>query len=638
MNELKEFHEKFAPQAIHVLFGRQVRQSPAAPALVKNGETISYQELDRRSDIIAQSLLQRRLQPEARVGVLAGRSASMVTALLGVLKAGGCYVPIERFLPLARKRLITEDTGMQLLLYAGECRAETHFHRRVSSALSIENLLTGTPPANRTLPGVHADRLAYIMYTLGSTGVPKGVMIEHRSVARLIMSADYADADDRKRVILMGAIGFDITTFEIWWPLLNGGTLYLVDDAIRLHATHLRDTIEEQGITTLLLTTAMCRQLLNDQPDVFRSLQQLLVGGDTLTPNTVHAIRAGAPAMRIVNVYGPTENTVFSTCCVLKPEDSDSIPIGTPPRFCSVHVVDEQLRPLPDGETGELLLGGEQLARGYLNQPHLTRERFIEVRKLGRVYRSGDLGFRRLDGRFEFVGRKDRQVKVKGYRIEPGEIESVLGALPGIRDAAVRVVTHKGEKQLAGYFVAPGLGTADIRVMLSAKLPDYMIPFRLFALEAMPLDINGKIDRKALPDPFVATNAPAADGAIAEPALERAPELADIEHLIGAISTRLLGCEVGLDDDFLDIGGNSIKALHLLGRLAEHKLPLNLSDIMHYRTVRNISAYVYARITPKPGTGIPAGHDAKNFDRAIPAAKVPHLQGPGPCFKPLAQQ
>lgn len=311
-----------------MLFGQQVRQSPAAPALVKNGETISYQELDRRSDIFAQSLLQRRLQPEARVGVLAGRSASMVTALIGVLKAGGCYVP---------------------------------------------------------------------MYTSGSTDVPKGVMIEHRSVARLIMSADYADADDRKRVILMGAIGFDATTFEIWWPLLNGGTLHLVDDAIRLHATHL------------------------------------------------------------------TENTVFSTCCVLKPEDIESIPIGTLPRFCSVHVADEQLRRLPDGETGELLLGGEQLARGYLNQPHLTRERFVEVRKIGRVYRSGDLGFRRLDGRFEFVGRKDQQVKVKGYRIDPGEIESELRALPGISDAAVRVVAHKGEKQLASYFVAPNLDTADIR-------------------------------------------------------------------------------------------------------------------------------------------------------------------------------
>lgn len=578
--------------AIHVLFARMVRKSPAAPALAENNDVISYQELDRRSDAIAKTLLKRRLQPEARVGVLAGRSASMVTALLGILKAGGCYVPIDRSLPLARKRLIAGDTGMHLLLYAAECRTETDFHSCVPSALSIEDLFNGPEPTDHALPAVQPDQLAYIMYTSGSTGVPKGVMIEHRGVVRLIMSADYADTDGRKRVMLMGTIGFDATTFEIWWPLLNGGTLYLVDDAIRLHATRLRDNIEQQGISTLLLTTAMCTQLLNDEPDVFRSLQQLLVGGDTLAPKTVRAIRASAPAMRIVNVYGPTENTVFSTCCVLKREDIDPIPIGIPPRFCSVHVVDDHLRLLPDGETGELLLGGEQLARGYLNQPLLTRERFIELQGIGRVYRSADIGFRRPDGRLEFVGRKDRQVKVKGYRIEPGEIESMLKALPQVSEAAVRVVACNGEKQLAGYFVAPGLDATQIRAMLSARLPDYMIPYWLLALEAMPLGINGKVDRQELPDPFASMNEQTAGSAIAEPAPARAPEVDDVAHLIGTIWNQLFRREIGLDDDFFFIGGTSIKAMHLMGCMARHNLPVNLSDIMHYRTVRKLATFV----------------------------------------------
>ncbi|WP_437933843.1 amino acid adenylation domain-containing protein [Sorangium sp. So ce341] len=578
---------------IHDLFAEQVAAVPDACALVQGARRLSYRELDQASDQVARLLLDRGVAPEECVVVHAGRTIQMVVASLGVLKAGACYVPLDPGLPAGRKRFILEDTSARFMLIERALDAGEHTWARGTQCCLIEDAWSRSRAEWTQRPQVAPRNLAYVMYTSGSTGKPKGVLIEHRSVVFLVKDNDYVPLERNDRILLIGAIGFDATTFEIWGSLLNGLSLYLADLPTLNDARSLKHALESSGITTLVSTTSFCARRVQEDPAVFRSLKYLLIGGEVLKPSVSNAIRRVAPGLKIINVYGPTESTTIATTFVIDDEYSSSIPIGKPIRGTTAYIVDESLRPLRDERAGEIVLGGEGLARGYLNRPELTRERFVEVAGLGRVYRTGDLGRWQEDGNIQFIGRRDHQVKIGGYRVEPGEIEHALSGIDLVRDCTVSVVERNDEKYLAAYYVPArsGIEPAMLRQKLAGVLPDQLLPTFLIELEALPLSPQGKIERRALPDPFEA-------GARAlkrreHPSTAGHDALADVQTRMKRIWEEVLAARnLDIDADFYALGGTSIKALHLLGAMAAQGIEASLSDVLHHRTVRKISAYV----------------------------------------------
>ena len=594
-------HDTGAPLAhdatIHELFAEQVRVDPDACALVQGERSLSYRELDQVSDQVARFLLDRGVAPEECVVVHAGRTIEMVAASLGILKAGACYVPLDPTHPAGRKQFVLEDTHARIVLVESALDPRAQLWAQGTPCCLIEDVWGSGQALSTELPWVGSRQLAYVMYTSGSTGKPKGVLIEHRSVAHLVKDNHFIPLERNDRILLTGAIGFDATTFEIWGSLLNGLSLYLTDLATLNDTRSLKQALETWGITTLFTTTTFCGRRVQEDPTVFRSLKYLLIGGEVLRPNLSNTIRRASPGLRLINGYGPTESTTFATSFAIDDEYSSSIPIGKPIRGTTVFIVDEGLVPLRDGSAGEIVLGGEGLARGYLNRPDLTQERFVEVAGLGRVYRTGDLGRRQEDGNIQFIGRKDRQVKIGGYRVELGEIEHALSAIDGVRDCTVSLVERNDEKFVAAYYVPAraSIEPAALQQQLASVLPDHLLPTFLIGLDALPLSPHGKIEQKALPDPFAA----GACGARASSSEEhpsgaaRPDALAEVQARVKRMWEKVLALpDLDLDADFHQIGGTSIKAIHLLGAMTAQGLDVSLSDILHHRTIRKLSAYV----------------------------------------------
>ncbi|WP_157776646.1 amino acid adenylation domain-containing protein, partial [Paenibacillus polymyxa] len=345
----------------------------------------------------------------------------------------------------------------------------------------------------------------YVIYTSGTTGQPKGVMVEHRNVVRLVKNTNYAQLDADTRILQTGAIVFDASTFEIWGSVLNGGQLVLVSQDVILDVLKLKDAVHSYGITTMFLTTPLFNQLSQQDLTLFEGIRELLVGGDVMSVPHMNRVLEAHPSLRISNIYGPTENTTFSTVHTIIGVQSESVPIGRPIHNSTAYVVDHSMRLQPVGVWGELLVGGDGVARGYRNRPDLTSEKFIDspFRSGERCYRTGDMVRLNADGTLEYKGRIDAQVKIRGYRIELGEVETQLLKLEAVQEAVVIArEDEQGQKQLCAYVVANEEVVASVlRSTLSQKLPGYMIPSYLVQLEQMPLTPNGKIDRKALPAP-----------------------------------------------------------------------------------------------------------------------------------------
>jgi len=593
-NSLHDTRTPLARDAtIHERFAEQVAVAPDACALVQGARRLSYRELDQASDEIARFLLDRGVAPEECVVVHAGRTIPMVAASLGILKAGACYVPLDPALPVGRKRFVLEDTSARMVLVDSTLDLVAQPWAQGTPCCLIEDVWSSAQPLSAQLPRVGSRNLAYVMYTSGSTGKPKGVLIEHRSVVRLVKDNDYVPLERNDRILLAGAIGFDATTFEIWGSLLNGLSLYLADLATLNDAPSLKHALETWGITTLFTATAFCGRRVQEDPTLFRSLKYLLIGGEVVRPHLSQTIRRASPGLRVSNVYGPTESTTFATAYVIADDYSSSIPIGKPIRGTAAFIVDEALAPLGNGSAGEIVLAGEGLARGYLNRPELTQERFVEVAGLGRVYRTGDLGRRQEDGNIQFIGRKDRQVKIGGYRVELGEIEYALSAIDAVRDCTVSLVERNDEKFLAAYYVPtrPGIEPAAIQQRLASLLPDHLLPTFLIALDALPLSAHGKIEQKALPDPFEADARASSSPAL--PSADDPEALAEVQARVKGIWEKVLAVrDLDLDADFYQIGGTSIKAIHLLGDMTAQGFDVSLSDILHHRTIRKLSAFM----------------------------------------------
>ncbi|WP_113050179.1 non-ribosomal peptide synthetase, partial [Paenibacillus polymyxa] len=585
-------------QLMHVLFEEQVAQSPDRLAITFADTQLTYHELNERSDRLACILTSHGIRHGSgtqiqRVGIVAERSIEMVVSMLAILKAGGAYVPIDPEYPEERIRYLLEDSGAELLL--SQRREQVFFEPGIPVIdLSDAQLwssefegYTHTHGSDAISNGGSALDLSHVIYTSGTTGKPKGVMVNHRNVVRLVKSTSYATLDENTRMLQMGAVVFDASTFEIWGTLLNGGQLYVVNHDTILDAAKFKQAMNKYRINTMFMTTALFNQHSQQDIEVFASLKELLVGGDVMSVPHANRVLKEYSHLRLSNVYGPTENTTFSTTYEIMEPQTQGVPIGRPIDHSTVYVVNRSLKLQPVGAWGELLLGGDGVALGYLNRPELTAEKFTEspFRPGEYCYRTGDLVRWRADGVLEYKGRMDEQVKIRGYRIELGEVETRLSTIAGVKESVVIVrQDDHGQKQLCAYFVTDSeLSASDLRNALSQDLPSYMVPSYFVRLSRLPLTLNGKVDRRALPAP--------------EPNVDTgmdyvAPET-DVQQALAAAWGAILGIQkVGIQDNFFHLGGDSIKAIQVSSRLFQAGYKLEMKDLFKYPTIADLSTYI----------------------------------------------
>jgi amino acid adenylation domain-containing protein len=544
------------------LFRACVRRAPRAPAVEGGTQVLTYSELDARAGALARHLQAHGVGPDARVAILLERGPRWVEAMLAVVMAGGVYVPLDEDNPPPRLALVIEDAAPRLVLTS---RALAPLLPAGYPHLRLDELALAAREF-RAVPRRPDDPL-YIIYTSGSTGRPKGVAVPQRAVVRLVRETDYIALAPSDRIAQASNMAFDAATFELWGALLSGASLHLLPRDDLLDPGRLEALLRERSISVLFVTTALFHQVVNLRPAAFAGLRVLLFGGEVVDPSAVRrALRHGPPG-ELLHVYGPTENTTFSTWHRVEEvaDDAVTVPIGRPIANTTCHVVDAHGQPVPVGVAGELWLGGLGLALGYLDRPALTAACFVpDPFHRGRLYRTGDLVRSRPDGALEFVGRVDHQVKVRGFRIELGEIEAALRAHDGVAQAiALLREDRPGDRRLVAYVVAgAALSISELRAHLSARLPGYMQPAAIVLVDALPLGPNGKIDRAALPLPEQA-----------RPELERSyvapttPLEATVVELFGEV----LGVQrVGMHDHFFrDLGGHSLLATQVISRLRE---------------------------------------------------------------------
>ncbi|GLL08710.1 amino acid adenylation domain-containing protein [Dactylosporangium matsuzakiense] len=529
-------HDGPGAPTLDALFAAQVAARPDAIALSEPGRRWTYAELDADSAALAAALRAAGVRPDEPVGIRRGRSAALVTAMLGVVRAGGGYVVLDPAYPPDRLAALSAEAGVRTLVTDDPVPP-----------------LDG-PAAIEAIPG--PDRLANIVFTSGSTGRPKAVAITHRGVVRLVAGSDHAPVGPDDVVLLTADPAFDTTTWAVWAALTNGAHLAVVPAGPPLDAAALGAAIAERGATVVRLTPALFHLVADADPAAFKAVRTLIVGGDVLDPARARAVLAAGPPQRLVNAYGPTEVTVTATDQVVTAADGDDpVPIGRPVTGSTAYVVDAALRPVPAGVVGELLIGGPGVARGYTGRPAATAERFVPdpfgPDPGARLYRTGDLVRRRPDGTLLFVGRADRQVKIRGYRIEPGEVEAAALRLPGVAACAVAAADVAGDRRLVAYVSGPADGGA-VRDELARTLPPHLVPAHVVVLDRLPLTSTGKLDRTAL--------AAALPGRL--PAAPPAAPRTERERVLLDIFTDLLGVPgLGIHDDFFAIGGHSLLAI-----------------------------------------------------------------------------
>ncbi|HYR11663.1 MAG TPA: amino acid adenylation domain-containing protein, partial [Longimicrobium sp.] len=500
---------------VHGTFAAVAESDPARLALSWDGGTMTYGELHERSSRLANHLRALGVAADEPVALVMDRSPELVVAVLAVLKAGGAYVPINPQYPRTRVELMLADCGARTVLAQARLAASVPADLgmrvvRVDAEWDTVAVASATDPRVE----VDAEGAAYVIYTSGSTGRPKGVAVPHRAVLRLVRGADYARCGAEETWLQLAPVAFDASTLELWAPLLNGGRVAIFPAELPT-VEALGGFISRHGVTSAWLTAGLFHQMVDANLAALGGLTQLLAGGDVLSVPHVRRVLEALPELRLVNGYGPTENTTFSCCHRIRAEDAEraSIPIGQPIAGSTAYVLDAHLRPVPTDVPGELYVGGEGLARGYLNGAALTAARYVphpfSATPGARLYATGDRVRWRPDGTLEFLGRIDQQVKIRGYRIEPGEIEAALQRDPSVAGCVVLVREDvPGDRRLAAY-VVPAAGVdadaallaADIRACLQEQLPAYMLPSAVVVMDALPLTENGKVDRRALPAP-----------------------------------------------------------------------------------------------------------------------------------------
>ncbi|MBO9205113.1 MULTISPECIES: amino acid adenylation domain-containing protein, partial [Niastella] len=570
-------------RSVMALFSEQVEQTPNAIALQLGEEQLSYQQLEAKSNQLAHFLRDKGVQQDSVVAVCMERSVMLIITLLGVLKTGCSYVAIDPAYPAQRKKYILEDSGAQLLL-----THEASFDELPDGVASIDlaaQLSTLSHYADGSvITTTTGAALAYIMYTSGSTGLPKGVEVTHNNITSLVKGTDFVQMNSSSVLLSTGSPSFDATTFEYWGMLLNGGRLIMCPENVLLDAALLKEEIKNRSVNTMWFTAGWFNELVDTDPSVFENLHTVIAGGDKLSVRHVQRLQSAYPSLQLVNGYGPTENTTFSlTYTINNTAGCASIPIGRPLPYRSAWVLDEQLQLCAIGVVGELYVGGTGLARGYRNRAELTTQKFVadpfNNEPGARLYRTGDRARWLPDGTLEFLGRTDEQVKIRGYRVEPGEIESGLQQYEGIQQAAVVVrEDDKQNKQLIAYIVAAtSVDPQAVLQHLQKSLPAYMVPSLLIPIEHLPLTSNGKVDRKQLASFAI-------DTAITSRYI--APRN-DTEKTLAAIWQQLLDVEqVGVEDNFFELGGHSLLAIRVISAMRkELQCEIAIRDIFDHPTI-----------------------------------------------------
>jgi amino acid adenylation domain-containing protein len=573
-----------ADACIHELFEEQAKKTPGALAVEFGGEALTYAELNRRSTQFAHHLQAMGAGPEVLVGVYIERSLEMVIALLGILKAGAAYLPLDVNFPQERIAFMVDDAQPRLLVTLGKLQTKLPPHQ--SQVVCVDAF--AAVPAASAPPPPQRPHLAYLLYTSGSTGKPKGVEICHRAVVNFLNSMRAVLGLEGKDTLLsVTTLSFDIFGLEIWLPLTTGAKVVIAPETATRDGRELAALIGGSGATVMQATPATWRMLLDAGWEGNAQLK-ILCGGEAWPPQLAEQLLPKCGALW--NMYGPTETTIWSA--VNSVESGKAVLIGHPIANTQFYVVDKNLQPVPVGVPGELLIGGAGLARGYWKRPELTAEKFIanpfRAGVESRLYRTGDLVRYGEDGTLEFQGRIDQQVKIRGFRIELGEIESVLRSQAGVREAVV-VVREEGSKRLVAYVVLagePACTTAELRDILKQTLPDYMVPAAWVALPSLPLTPNGKVDRKALP-------LPGAD-AVAVSSIAYATPDSETEQKIAAIWQDVLGiAKVGRDNNFFDLGGHSLLLMKVQSQLRKaFSKDITMVDLFRYTTVRALGKYL----------------------------------------------
>ncbi|MBX7104852.1 MAG: amino acid adenylation domain-containing protein [Gemmataceae bacterium] len=582
------------------LFARQVEARPDSPAVVAGGVAYSYDELNRRANRLAHRLIELGVSPDKPVAVLLPRSADLVVALLGILKAGGAYLPLDPNHPTARNVELVSSAAAVCVVAEGPADLGI-------PVVSIHGPFTG-PDTDPAVTNTPTDLFA-VLYTSGSTGKPKGVMVTHAGVIRLLFGAGYCDFGPDHTHALIAPVSFDAATFEIWGALLHGGRLAVYPDALP-DAHALGQFLTTHQVDTLWLTAGLFNAVVDQHISGLVGVRQLLTGGEALSVPHVRRALAELPGMTLINGYGPTEVTTFA--CTYKiprdlPELGQGVPIGRPIGNTTALVLDASGRPVPIGVVGELYLGGMGVARGYLGQPALTAERFVDspVPEVpGPLYKTGDRVRWRPDGLLEFFGRADRQIKIRGHRIEPGEIETVIAGLPGVTSAVVDVTGSGVDARLVAYAVAPGLTGDAIRAALAERLPGYLVPQQIAVLDSLPLTPQGKLNRAALPafDAVVADSTPR----------DRIGPRTDAEYDILRVWCDVLrNPDISVTDDFFALGGHSLTAVELVAAIRDrlgHQVPLGV--LYQAPTVEKFAAIIQDRLEAGSDRSLVPLHEA----------------------------
>ncbi len=557
---------------IHQLIEEQVARTPGATAVVHEDQSLSYWELNERANQLARHLRENGIGPDQLVGICVERGLNMVVSLLGILKAGGAYVPLDPGYPPERLAYLLEDAAPGVLLTEERIRAS--LPRTPAKVISFDNdwpeiARQPTDNLDAATLGLRSDHLAYVIYTSGSTGKPKGVAIEHRNTVNLICWAHQVFPQDLwERVLHSTSLNFDLSVYECFVPLSTGGTLHVVENALTL--------LKEPAQVTLINTVPSAISAVLQSGTLPATTRVVNLAGEALKKELVERIFAQTRVERVCNLYGPSETTTYSTWIEMPRQEGFNPTIGRPIANTRIYVLDRHHQPVPIGVPGEIYIGGDGVARGYLHRSELTSERFIKDPfghdPHGRMYKTGDLGRWRADGTLEYIGRNDSQVKVRGYRIELGEIEAQLTHHSRVKEAVVLAREDvPGEKRLVAYLTqrtpqqdteqnAPSLRIEELRVHLKAVLPEYMIPSSFVLLEHLPLTANGKVDRRALPAPQSRH----------EEMAQYVPPRTELERRLAEIFAQVLQLEqVGIHDNFFKLGGHSLLATRVISRIRD---------------------------------------------------------------------
>ncbi|MDX3229333.1 non-ribosomal peptide synthetase, partial [Streptomyces sp. ME19-01-6] len=582
-------------RTLHELFEEQTRATPDSVALVHRGDTLSYTELNRRANRLARHLAHSGVQPGTVVGIHLERTPEMVVALLAVLKAGGGYTLLDPGFPEARLRTALTTSETALLI------SRTGLPPLVSGSAGPELVLVDAPGVQAALDTqsdedlgrtATADDVACVMFTSGSTGTPKGIASAHRALTGTYLGQDYADFGPEQVFLQCSSISWDAFALELWGALLFGARCVLLPSSDSEPAL-IADAVAEYGITMLQLSASLFNFLVDEHPQAFDGVRIAFTGGEAASVAHVAKIGRRYPRLRVVNGYGPAESMGFTTCYVATPENAraSSLPIGRPIANKHVLILDAELQPVAMGEIGELYATGVGLARGYLGRAGLSAERFVACpwgAAGERMYRTGDVARWTADGVLEYAGRADDQVKVRGFRIEPGEVEAALMSCAGVVQAVVVVREDRpGDRRLVGYAVPATGATVDgasVRTTLAARLPEFTVPSAVVMLERLPLTPNGKLDRRALPVPEYTAGG---SGRAA---------VTSTETWLAGLFGEVLGVDagrVGMEESFFDLGGHSLLAARLISRIrAGRSVELGIRALFNTPTVAGLAALI----------------------------------------------